>query len=502
ACVGKVMLVLRWLLVSMLVANSPVQARWLRAETPSFIVYSQGDEASLRKHAAALQTFDALLRMITGIKTAPSPTKVSVFVVSDNSEMRPFGIGGAALGVYMKRPGGIALFVGRNEYDAFDSGTAVLFHEYAHHFMFQYAAASYPKWYVEGFAEYVMTARLTEGVAELGRFDSDNAYVLKSQAWMTLESLIAPGSNRGRANRSDMFYPQAWITVPYMNADPARRVALGRYLAALARGDDAIKAFEPAFGMSLMQFQAGLHDYSRSSDLALHRIKWSPPPADIKISVLPDSADKLLLLDLALALGGDSKNDRLLADTRSAAAKWGHEDAYAQRVLAHAEIQLGDLAVGQALLDGLIAASPDDAGLMHLRGLALSRAAAAADITASQAAARRKSARVALARANALRPDDFGILYAHVAASELPLSDAEYAVLLRVRELAPQVNEIGLVTAQRQIERDDIDAARKLLSVIASDTHDRSASEAAAALLTKLDAAPAAPLAPAAPSGH
>jgi predicted Zn-dependent protease len=78
--------------------------------------------------------------------------------------------------------------------------------------------------------------------------------------------------------------------------------------------------------------------------------------------------------------------------------------------LAHAELQLGDLAVAQALLDGLIAASPDDARLMNLRGLVLTRAAAATDITAAQAAARRKSARVALARANALRPDDFGML--------------------------------------------------------------------------------------------
>jgi thioredoxin-like negative regulator of GroEL len=82
------------------------------------------------------------------------------------------------------------------------------------------------------------------------------------------------------------------------------------------------------------------------------------------------------------------------------------------------------------------------------------------------------------------------------------MSEAESAVLLRVRELAPQVNDIGLVMAQCQIERNDIDAARKLLTVIAGDTHDRAASEAAAALLAKLDTAPAAPLVPAAASGH
>jgi hypothetical protein len=103
--------------------------------------------------------------------------------------------------------------------------------------MFQYAAASYPRWYVEGFAVYVMTARLTEGAADLGRFDPGRAYLPKSQAWMTIESLIAPGNNQGRANRYDKFYPQAWITVHYMNADPARHAALGRYLAALARGE-------------------------------------------------------------------------------------------------------------------------------------------------------------------------------------------------------------------------------------------------------------------------
>lgn len=45
-------------------ASSPADAKWLRAETDSFIIYSEGSEKSLREFAANLQRFDTTLRVI------------------------------------------------------------------------------------------------------------------------------------------------------------------------------------------------------------------------------------------------------------------------------------------------------------------------------------------------------------------------------------------------------------------------------------------------------
>jgi hypothetical protein len=42
-----------------LFAVTPSEARWLRAESPQFIVYSEGSEASVRAATQELQDFDA-----------------------------------------------------------------------------------------------------------------------------------------------------------------------------------------------------------------------------------------------------------------------------------------------------------------------------------------------------------------------------------------------------------------------------------------------------------
>lgn len=476
------------IVVWLLLAAIPVQARWLRAETPSFVVYSQGSEESLRKQAEQLQAYDALLRTVTGVKAPPSPTRVNVIIARDTSLFYHFNVGADYAGVYIASTGGIFALVGRYEAYWRDNDTSVLFHEYAHHFMLQYAASSYPRWYTEGFAQYLMSTRIKDGVAEIGRFDSGDAFMLKDNAWMTFESLIDPRPNRGRSSRSDMFYPQAWIAVHYINADAARRQALARYLAALAKGADPLKGFETAFGMTLQQFQTALFDYSRSSNIGYQRLTWSPPPAQITISPMPVSADQLLILDFATRADISRAGSRLLDEVRRAAATAPPGDVYAETALLRAEAHLGEVQPALALLSAALATRPDDAELLYLRGVALHRAASAKDLDPAQAAALRKTARITLARAHQLAPDDYRILFGHTIVAEKPLSDSEYDVAKRALDLAPQVSDIALATARYEIERNDVVAARALLQRIAANTHKRAAAIEAAEMLAKLDA--------------
>lgn len=478
--------------VWLLLAAIPAHARWLRAETPSFVVYSQGSEEALRRQAEALQAYDALLRTVTGVKAPPSPTRVNVIIARDTSLFYHFNVGTNYAGVYIASIGGIFALVGRYEAYWRDNDTSVLFHEYAHHFMMQYAASSYPRWYTEGFAQYLMSARIMDGVAEIGRVDSGDAYTLKDKAWMTFESLIDPRPNRGRSSRSDMFYPQAWIAVHYINADPVRRQALSRYLAALAKGAEPLKGFEAAFGTTLPAFQAALYDYSRSSNLSYQRLKWSPPSAQVNITEMPASADQLLILDFATRADVSNDGPRLLGEIRRAVATVPPGDVYAETALLRAEAHLGAVEPALEMLNAAIANHPDDAELLYLRGVALHRAASGKDVDPVKAAALRKAARIALARAHQLAPDDYRILFGHTVVADKPLSDSEFEVARLALDLAPQVSDIALATARYQIERHDVVAARALLQRIAGDTHKRAAANEAAEMLAKLDASEAA----------
>lgn len=484
----------RWGVVLLLCCASAAQARWLRAETPTFIVYSQGKEAALRAKAEELQAYDALLRAVTGVKAPPSPTRLAVYIVGSGADLVPLGIGGEGIaGVYFAHPDLLAAFVARYESASFDKANTTLFHEYAHHFMYQYGATAYPGWYTEGFAEFISTARFDKGSAEIGRADPGRGYDLTG-AWIPLDTMLAQKPNLRNWSYAK-FYAQAWFMVHYINADPARAAGMRRYLALLAAGKDPNLNFEPAFGLTKVEFYEGLKAYAQGS-LHGYRIKWTPPQTSVSISALPDSADDLLLAEVQLHTteSDDRGSKGLLKKIRGSADKWP-ADPYARRVRAEAEIELGDAAQGLALIDAMIVDAPDDAELAYLRGTALLMQAKAKDLSPEATEALYKSARMALTRANALRPDDYRILFAHVTASAQPLSDTEYAVLMRARDLAPQVNELTLYVAERQIERGDKTSARELLTMLDSDPHSSKAvAEQAKKLLAEIDG-PAAPVA-------
>jgi len=156
----------------------PAEARWLQAETPHFIVYSDGSEAKLREFSLLLEDYDALLRDLTGTKAEPSPNKLQVYLVRGVGQLREIrDTGPNTFGIYAASPGGIAAFAVRNDMGGRFGieGEDVVLHEYAHHFMMQYFPYSYPAWYVEGFAEYLMTAEFTPDRIEVGRVSPNRA---------------------------------------------------------------------------------------------------------------------------------------------------------------------------------------------------------------------------------------------------------------------------------------------------------------------------------------
>ena len=93
----------------------------------------------LRALAAA-----ALLAVAAAAQAAPDTPATSATPTTPATPAKPAG----AIAVVPRNTGTDGVFTGQ----------LVLFHEYAHHFMLQYAPAAYPAWYVEGFAEVVSTA--------------------------------------------------------------------------------------------------------------------------------------------------------------------------------------------------------------------------------------------------------------------------------------------------------------------------------------------------------
>jgi hypothetical protein len=462
---------MRRILVSLvalvLFAATPASAQWHRAESPNFIVYGEMSQGRLRERIVLLEEFDAFLRSLTGTTAAPSPNKLRIYLVRGPEMQTVAPVGPNVGGFYRATPEGVAAVadVSRNwQNDGDDS----LLHEYAHHFMMQYHPAPYPAWYVEGFAEYVMTANIRAERIEYGNYNALRAL------WLTLGPSWTPYDQILFADKpvdAPAFYSQSWLLVHYIMADAGRRAAFVRYVQALARGEETRAAFHTAFAMGPADVDRALRDYARR--ITFHRITRSgrPAPPPIVITRLADAALNPPLIEAALLLGAAEPQQRRGLLERARRAGNG-DDAYGRRVQARAEILYGDLAAADRLLDALLAMSPADAELLYLKGL---RNLVAGHRDRAGRAAWYRTAQGFFGRAVRADPNHVAALFRYaesLSGGERLLAENTRNVLLLATSLAPQVSEIRLAAAHVLLLRGEFTEAEALLLPMTPTAHE------------------------------
>lgn len=452
-------------------AAAPAAAGWLRGESDHFIVYTEAGERDLRRQLVVLEDYHALLRMLIRAQETEPPVKLPIYIVRNHAQLnRVRPVSRQVGGFYTASPMGIAAFVNASVGGDWVGENEVLFHEYAHHFMMQHQGAGYPPWYVEGFAEFMATAQFTDRAVDFGRPSPVRAAWLANRAeWLPLEQILFR-QIEGNAAYNARYYAQSWLLTHYLLSDPARSQQLTNYLRALDRGEEPPEAFASSFGVAPAQLQRQLVAYAfgRMQYRRIDRASVAQPPA-ITIQPMPRSADDLLLLQAAMRIGATAP-DALVADVRRLAAR--HSDPFARRVLAEAEALHGEGAAAEGLLTPLLAESPNDAGLLFLRGMVHIRAAKDAD--AEQRLVQFRRARGFLSRAHRADGRHFQTLYryAQTFSDERDfLFENNLNIMLLAHQLAPQVAEIRMTAASMLLMRGDFEFAEALLRPLASTAH-------------------------------
>jgi len=481
------------LLLLILFWATPAAAEWRRAESPNFIVYGNLSESDLRQRILRLEDFDHLLRVMIAVTDPPSPNKLHVYFVQNGRDLRtvqqvPPGIAG----FYTATPDGIAAFIDNS---AESAGNEILFHEYAHHFMMQYRPNAYPGWYVEGFAEYFMTASFVGRRIDIGTYSPGRAYLIMQGQWLPMDQILYGEPQSFRGDALGQFYAQAWLTTHYFYSTPERQAALGRYLVAL-RGDNPRSALQAATGMDVAALTAELHRYIGHGSIDYRRMTRpegeTPPP--VTIASLPRAADDLIVYEAALRVGiADAQGPDYLARIRALAARHPG-DPFAERVLAHAELLYGDAAAADRLLDHLLAGAPNDAELLYLKGMRYLVAAEKGDQWDADA----RTARTWFGRAHQADGNHYQTLFRYAQSLR---RDPSYAsennlnVLLLAHQLAPQVAAITMNAAALMIGRGSGDErlAISLLRPLAADPHNTGLAHAAREMIERAEARAAHP---------
>lgn len=466
--------------------------RWLRLESPGFIVYTSGSEQRARSAAQDLEVFDALLRRMTDAPATRSPTKLEIYLLNSDQFHDAFHMGPNIAGFYRASVDQIAAYEIYSQASGFD-GQDVLFHEYAHHFMYQYFNNAYPAWYVEGFAEFVATAvlgteRITLGRSNAGRFQS-----LLSGTWLPMDRLITAMPLSLNGSEMEMFYAQSWLFTHYLVLTPDANAKFQTYVHALRQGQSPEAAFQTGFGMTPAQMQAVLRAYLRSSPnaIALTRpaaVEHTP----ITSTHLSTAADDLMLPAAQLRQGvSDSERSPLLARVQQLAARYPG-DSFATLTLARAEVTLGSHQTARTILEPFLTANPNDVEGLYLEGLSYLR-----DADDAEGDARLQT--LALARryfGRGFHQDGNNVptLYRYAETyNGVGMNDATFDnyvnVLLLAHQLAPQVPEIGFGAAGALMSKGRNAEAIPILRALAYDPHGGGAAQTAQHMLEQAQAA-------------
>lgn len=354
------------ILLALSAGATPARADWLKAETPNFIIYSEGGERPLREYAMKLEVFDRFLRMRFGVPLdRPVARKLPIYLVRRQRDLKL---------VRPDLPDSVAGFYYPGEEDIFaiavtGDGDYTLLHEYAHHFFFQHFSTYYPGWLVEGLAEYVMTARVWPDRIQVGAHSEARASWLTNVQWLPLDVLL--GNRFGEVERDThraTYYPVAWLLTHWFMSAPDRVVKLETYLGLIRQGVDPTTAMQQATGLTLDQLRNVLRDHLYG------RIELNTYDIDldiqIEISRMPASANDLLLLGQRLKMPmTEEHRATALTESRQMAARHP-DDPLALLVLGHAELHMGDRAAGEAAFERLLELDPDNVEALQFMAMA------------------------------------------------------------------------------------------------------------------------------------
>jgi len=487
-------------MVFALFGAAPAEARWLRAESPKFIVYSDGDDMRLREQVQQLEMFDAVLRAAHQLDPrGVPPRKLTIYLVKDHASLARMWPGEPEhiAGLYNASSGDISAIAIRDSketthraanQDTWEEST--LFHEYTHHFMLQNFPFGFPTWLIEGYAEYYGATTVDGGHIETGKFSNGRVYELDGLPWLPMQDVLGKRLDEIPQKQWGMFYAQSWLLTHYLKSDPARSRQLVAYMIDVGKGGDPVAAMQKATGMDMLALTQALHGYLKGRlSFTVFDSKGMAAP-QISITTMPASADAILLEAEHVRHGVDrGERDSVLKIVREKAAAFP-DDRLAQITLAHAEMKLGDRATAEAILDRLIAKDPNDVEALELAGQSrLDHGDTENDYAKTRADY--QAAQTFIARAFKLDPNRYQTLATYARSRRLldqdyP-SDNTLEALLAALDYAPQVAQIRFEAADGMMRRKRWAEARAIITPLANDPHDPGGSRAARALLGRIN---------------
>jgi len=296
---------------------------WRSVRTNNMFVIGNADPEKLRQVAAWLEFFHRSFARLISRNVIDSSVPTTVIVFRDEASFRAFKpiYQGRAMNVSgFFQPGNDVNYIAisLDSYDRDPFGTA--FHEYVHlHLKDNIPGA--PLWLNEGLAELYGSLQFSGNDALLGAPIYPYIQLLRGEGLLPLKTLFSIGHDSPHYNEDDktgIFYGQSWALVHYlMLGDSARQEQFRRFLQQVGRGDDAAKAIESSFGVTVDKLEEELRSYVGRGNLVAQRVATIDPQSygsytAMQRSALSEGEANYYLGDLLLHGGRANDAERYL----------------------------------------------------------------------------------------------------------------------------------------------------------------------------------------------
>lgn len=356
-------------------------AEWLEASSDHFLIYGDQDEKTVKRFAERLERFHAAMVYFYGTeRTKPSPSnRVTIFVVSSAAQVREVaGTKNRYLaGIYIARAGSSVSVIPKLRAASTQelSGETILYHEYAHHFMTALTERAYPRWFVEGFAEFFAGVQFEpNGAVRLGVPAHHRAMELFHAREVPIRRLLDFDGGIGDAKSGyDSFYGRSWLLFHYLQMEPERAQQLSKYGQLLAAGRSAIEAAEGAFG-DFDQLEKDMESYLRRRKinvLELDHSKVATGPFTVR-KLRPGEAAMMPIM-IESKVGVSSEEAKSLVPAARKVADRHPDDPAVLAALAEVEFDAGNDDAAIAAADRALAIDPQRINAHIQKGYALKR---------------------------------------------------------------------------------------------------------------------------------
>lgn len=275
-------------------------AKEIEIRSENFILFGDVRQKDGEGLLRDLELFRKNVFKILGVDGTAEIVPVQVYIAKNEKALKSItGIGGFG-GLYTMTHNGPAFVLnGKAGFRRGGQARHIALHEYTHHIFGAYTDLDYPRWYNEGFANFLATFTYKDGTFRVGDPHDPYAYALRRKDWMPMTVVLGTldkypfnigDSSKIAQQTQAQFYAQTWLAAHYLRNEEKYEGKLVDYVQRLNKGEQNLPAFEAAMGVSPAAFEGELKAYFKKNKYNVTR--FTTPDQDITPSTLRDLTEQ------------------------------------------------------------------------------------------------------------------------------------------------------------------------------------------------------------------